>query len=114
VLGDLDCEGSCPDGPARVLLRPEQLRLSAPRDSAPTATVRGVDFYGHDSRVWLELTTGVTVSARLEGAEVPAAGDRVSISVRGPALSFPAGASVRRVAELPEGTVLAGTTAADD
>src|SRR3712207_3044865 len=60
VLGDLVCEGNPPDGPARVLVRPEQLRLSAPRPSAPVATVRGVDFYGHDSRVWLELSSGVT------------------------------------------------------
>jgi iron(III) transport system ATP-binding protein len=119
VLGDLACEGSCPDGPARVLLRPEQLRLSAPSDAAPAATVRSVDFYGHDSRVWLELPSGVTVSARLEGSEVPAVGDTVSISVRGSALSFPAGvasgaAPADLASELPEGTVLAGTTVAED
>jgi iron(III) transport system ATP-binding protein len=116
VLGDLAYDGSCPDGPARVLLRPEQLRLSAPRASAPVATVRSVDFYGHDSRVWLELPSGVTVSARLEGADLPVAGETVSISVRGPALTFPSGTPVvdgRRPAALSEGTVFVGSTVAE-
>jgi iron(III) transport system ATP-binding protein len=78
------------DGPVRVLLRPEQLRLSAPVPSAPPARVRSVDFYGHDSRVWLDLPDGRTVSARLDGTDVPDAGDDVSIVVRGTALAFPA------------------------
>jgi iron(III) transport system ATP-binding protein len=109
VLGDLACEGNCPDGPARVLLRPEQLRLTAPSASAPVAKVRSVDFYGHDSRVWLELPSGVTVSARMEGDNLPVAGDDVSITVQGSALTFPAGTA----AETPDGTVLPGGTPAE-
>jgi iron(III) transport system ATP-binding protein len=98
VLGDLPGEwagpgGTLPDGPARVLLRPEQLRLVAPAPGAPVARVRRVDFYGHDSRVWLDLPDGGTVSARLEGADVPAAGDDVSIAVRGAARVFPPAAA---------------------
>jgi iron(III) transport system ATP-binding protein len=71
--------------------------------------VRGIDFYGHDSRVWLELSTGLTVSARLEGADLPATGDTVAIAVRGPALTFPTGGrpAVLPIAELDEGSVLA-------
>ena len=93
VLGDLPVEptaGRVPDGSARVLLRPEQLRLSAPQPDLPVARVRAVDFYGHDSRVWLDLPGGRSVSARLEGADVPSAGDDVSVVVRGAALVFPA------------------------
>ncbi|WP_369133030.1 ABC transporter ATP-binding protein [Modestobacter sp. I12A-02662] len=82
--------GGLPGGRARVLLRPEQLRLSAPVPTAPVARVRRVDFFGHDSRVWLDLPDGVRVSARLDGADVPAAGDDVSITVRGAALAFAA------------------------
>jgi iron(III) transport system ATP-binding protein len=78
-----------PDGPARVLLRPEQLRLAPPVPGAPLARVRRVDFYGHDSRVWLDLPDGGTVSARLDGADGPSAGDEVAISVRGAARIFP-------------------------
>ena len=96
-----------PDGPARVLLRPEQLRLSAP--AAPgsrAARVRSVDFYGHDSRVWLDLPDGGTVSARLDGADLPAAGDDVAVTVRGSALAFPADRGPQRARRRPH--VLAG------
>jgi iron(III) transport system ATP-binding protein len=91
ALGILPLERPFADGPARVLLRPEQLRLTAPAAGAPATRVRGVDFYGHDSRVRLELPGGVTVNARLEGADVPSAGDEVAVVVAGTALPFPAG-----------------------
>jgi iron(III) transport system ATP-binding protein len=68
------------------------------------ARVRSVDFYGHDSRVWLDLPGGGTVSARLEGTDIPVAGDDVTITVRGAVLPFP---SVPQ--HLPEGTAPAGT-----
>ncbi|TFV63736.1 UNVERIFIED_ORG: ABC transporter ATP-binding protein [Bacillus sp. AZ43] len=93
VLGELPCEhpsgGTVADGPARVLLRPEQLRLSAPRPDAPVARVRTVDFYGHDSRVCLDLAGGPSVTARLDGADPLTPGDAVSVTVRGTALAFP-------------------------
>ncbi|HEY4625205.1 MAG TPA: ABC transporter ATP-binding protein [Blastococcus sp.] len=101
ALGAVAVDPATPDGPARILLRPEQLRLAPPMDGAPVARVRSIDFYGHDSRVWLDLPSGITVSARLEGADLPAVGDDVSISVLGTALPFPAAAA-------PEGTVLTG------
>src|SRR3712207_6645665 len=47
ALGELPYEqatGSVADGPARVLLRPEQLRLAAPRPAELSARVSGVDF----------------------------------------------------------------------
>ncbi|WP_448627826.1 ABC transporter ATP-binding protein [Geodermatophilus sp. URMC 64] len=91
VLGELEVAGTA-DGPARVLLRPEQLRLGEPGGGLPAARVRSVDFYGHDARVWLELPGGPTVSARLEGTRLPVEGQDVSISVVGPALPFPSGA----------------------
>ena len=91
------------DGAARVLLRPEQLRLSAPVSTRPTARVHSVDFYGHDSRAWLELPGGLRVSARLEGSEVPSAGDDVAVTVRGTALVFPpADGAVGIVLPVPE------------
>jgi iron(III) transport system ATP-binding protein len=112
ALGSLALERSCPDGRARVVLRPEQLRLSAPTASGPVARVRSVDFYGHDSRVWLDLPSGVTVSARLEGADIPAAGDDVSITVQGAVLPFPADPAGPH--HLHEGTALAGTILDED
>jgi iron(III) transport system ATP-binding protein len=44
--------------------------------------------------VWLVLADGGTVSARLEGVDVPSAGDDVSIAVRGAARVFPPAADV--------------------
>jgi iron(III) transport system ATP-binding protein len=90
ALGTLELERPRADGRARVLLRPEQLRLSATTGPGPAARVRSVDFYGHDSRVWLELPGGLAVTARLDGADVPTPGDDVAVTVRGTALAFPA------------------------
>ncbi|MCV2488172.1 ABC transporter ATP-binding protein [Geodermatophilus sp. YIM 151500] len=101
ALGVLPLGRDCPDGRARVLLRPEQLRLSAPEPTAPSARVRGIDFYGHDSRVWLDLPGGLAVSARLEGADLPAEGDDVSIAVLGTALPFPSGPRPARQDDRP-------------
>ncbi len=89
ALGELSVDPSTPDGPASVLLRPEQLRLCAAADGGPVVRVRSVDFYGHDSRVWLQLPSGATVCARLEGNDLPVPGDDVAVSVRGTALAFP-------------------------
>jgi iron(III) transport system ATP-binding protein len=89
LLGELALDGDAADGPARVLLRPEQLRLGAPA-GAVQARVRSVDFYGHDSRVWLDLPDGGSVIARTEGADVPAVGQDVGITVIGAVLPFPA------------------------
>jgi iron(III) transport system ATP-binding protein len=116
ALGSMACERTRPDGRARLLLRPEQLRLSTPGASSQGGTVarvRSVDFYGHDSRVWLDLPSGVTVCARLEGADLPSAGDDVSISVDGSPLFFPAEAGPDRPAGRPvaDGVVLAGSSA---
>ncbi|SOC50226.1 iron(III) transport system ATP-binding protein [Blastococcus aggregatus] len=95
ALGAVPVDGGYPDGPARVLLRPEQLRLSTP-GSAPgevVARVDGVDFFGHDARVRLALPTAGTVSARLEGGELPTTGADVAVTVRGTALVFPVAAT---------------------
>ncbi|PRY47833.1 iron(III) transport system ATP-binding protein [Geodermatophilus tzadiensis] len=88
-LGELVLGRACPDGPVRVLLRPEQLRLSA--GPGPRARVCAVDFYGHDARVELELPSGRRVSARTEGGDLPLAGAEVSVAVTGTAVPFPVG-----------------------
>jgi iron(III) transport system ATP-binding protein len=89
VLGVLELERACQDGPARVLLRPEQLRLGPVSATGTRARVRAVDFFGHDARVRLELPSGVAFSARLEGRDLPAAGDDVTVGVLGAGLPFP-------------------------
>jgi iron(III) transport system ATP-binding protein len=98
-LGELVLGRECPDGPVRVLLRPEQLRLSA--GPGPRARVCAVDFYGHDARVELELPSGRRVSARTEGGDLPLAGAEVSVSVLGTAVPFPAPSSTPAQAPTP-------------
>jgi iron(III) transport system ATP-binding protein len=99
-LGELSLGRPCADGPVRVLLRPEQLRLSG--GAGTRARVRGVDFYGHDARIELELPSGLRVSARTEGGDLPSEGAEVTVVVAGPAVPFPAAApSVPHAAPAP-------------
>jgi iron(III) transport system ATP-binding protein len=97
VLGVLPLERPTPEGPVRVLLRPEQLQLGEPTGSAPTARVHTVDFYGHDARVLLDLPSGLRLTARLDGHALPAYGAEVAVSVTGAALAFPAGPATAEV-----------------
>ena len=95
ALGAVPVPG-CPDGPARVMLRPEQLRLGSPVDGATVGVVHSVDFYGHDARVLVDLPAGLQVAARLDGADLPAGGQRVAVSVAGAGLAFPVAAAAAR------------------
>ncbi|MEV3937073.1 ABC transporter ATP-binding protein [Glycomyces sp. NPDC049804] len=82
VVGDVAVEG--PDGPARLLLRPEQLRFG---DGPPNATVSKVEYFGHDALVTLEFEGGVSLRSRVLGRP-PVAGQPVAVSVDGPAHGF--------------------------
>jgi iron(III) transport system ATP-binding protein len=87
-LGSLAVRGSV-DGPARILLRPEQLVLSADGGGVE-ARVRDVSYFGHDAAVRLELLPGGTeVLARVAGHDRPAPGSVVRLSVAGDALAYP-------------------------
>jgi iron(III) transport system ATP-binding protein len=87
ALGAVPLDRPTADGAARVLLRPEQLRLGA--GAGVAARVRHVEFYGHDARVLLELPQGSTVAARLDGHRLPVDGQQVVVSVAGAGLAFP-------------------------
>ncbi|WP_205325737.1 ABC transporter ATP-binding protein [Glycomyces sp. YM15] len=82
VVGEVAAEG--PDGPARLLLRPEQLRLG---EGEPNATVSEVEYFGHDALVTLAFAGGVRLRSRVLGG-APAAGQRVSVAVDGAARVF--------------------------
>jgi iron(III) transport system ATP-binding protein len=98
VLGVLPLERPCPDGPTRILLRPEQVQLGERTGATPTARVHSVDFYGHDARVLLDLPSGLRIAARLDGSALPADGAEVSLSVAGAAQAFPASPAIAEVA----------------
>ncbi|HET7477662.1 MAG TPA: ABC transporter ATP-binding protein [Dermatophilaceae bacterium] len=90
VLGPVPVEPRTAHGPARVMLRPEQLMVGDTR--GPLAQVEEIRFYGHDCAVRLRLLDGVTVVvARLSGGQAPPRqGDRVPVGVTGRGLAFPA------------------------
>ena len=89
-------------GPARILLRPEQLVLSAAGSGGVEARVRDVSYYGHDASVRLELIPGGTeVLARVAGHDRPRPGSLVCLSVVGEALAYPGDAAPAEVILAP-------------
>ncbi len=86
-----------PDGDARVLLRPEQVVLTA---GAGGARVEQVHFYGHDASVRLQvLPDGPALVARVPGLGAPEVGEEVGVGVIGPVVTF----AVRGEPEVPTG-----------
>jgi ABC-type sugar transport system ATPase subunit len=85
------------DGPAILMLRPEQLSIR-PVESAPggvAAAVTSVEYFGHDCIITAELSADAlspptTLTCRLLAGERLSPGDAVAISVNGSALAFPA------------------------
>jgi iron(III) transport system ATP-binding protein len=91
ALGRLPLTSPTPDGPAEVMVRPEQIRFAtAPNADAPRARVVGVTFYGHDASVRLALPAGPeTIASRVPGHRAPKLGDEVRLSVEGPVMAYP-------------------------
>ncbi|HPZ93508.1 MAG TPA: TOBE domain-containing protein, partial [Mycobacterium sp.] len=78
-----------------------------------TGVVREVAYHGHDSLVRVELPDGSRVAARVAGgAEPPAPGRTVTITVTGRGRIFPAVAAPRRetVAPPPRSGLPSGAT----
>jgi iron(III) transport system ATP-binding protein len=69
---------------ARVLVRPEQIRLR-PAGQGVAALVTDVSYYGHDAAVRLQVDhePRVSLTARVLGTEVPEVGDVVGVEVAG-------------------------------
>jgi iron(III) transport system ATP-binding protein len=93
-LGELALAAPVADGPVEVLLRPEQIRLTAAHNAASGihARVREVNYYGHDASVNLTLNDGNVVTpiiARVPGYDSPHPGDAVLLSVEGAVFAYP-------------------------
>lgn len=81
-----------PDGPARLLLRPEQLTLHLqPTAETVGATVIELRYHGHEGLAQLRLhhPDGETVLARVPGELVLAQGQEVWVQACGPARAWP-------------------------
>ncbi|RYV50916.1 ABC transporter ATP-binding protein [Pengzhenrongella frigida] len=79
------------DGPAQILVRPEQV-LIVPADGTSIQTLARVDrvhFYGHDSVVALTvLATDERVLARISGGTSPVLGATVDLELAGEAMNY--------------------------
>jgi len=89
---------SAPDGPVRIMVRPEQVRLVPAQDGQTTGTVEEVGYYGAQVVVRIALADGSVVTARGPSSRPPVAGDRVGLVVEGPVVAFP---SAPRATEPP-------------
>lgn len=94
VVGPVDVRSGGP-GATHLVLRPEQVRITpegtgAP--AAPTATVRDVEFYGHDTLTEVVLQDGTVIRSRSPLAPA-SVGDRVCVRVIGPVWAVPDGSA---------------------
>jgi iron(III) transport system ATP-binding protein len=96
-LGPLHVAAGFESGPARLLVRPEQIELvgSSPSDVATggfagvQARVVDVSYFGHDAAVRLEVSaSGRLVTARVLGLSVPAPDSLVRLRVTGPVAAY--------------------------
>ncbi len=90
ALGVLPLRDPVPDGPAEIMLRPEQIAI-APADAGGIAA-RVIDstYYGKDAVVRLHLPAADTViTARVPGHTPPPNGTTVGVSVSGAVVAYP-------------------------
>jgi iron(III) transport system ATP-binding protein len=102
ALGRLELARAAPDGPAEVMVRPEQIRIEpgSTRGGAP-AQALAVTYYGHYASVVLSLESGgEPVTARMAGHMAPEQGARVWLSVEGPVMAYSRAAPVLRLQSL--------------
>ncbi|GAB3170408.1 ABC transporter ATP-binding protein [Myceligenerans halotolerans] len=89
-LGTLPVQApSAGGGDVHVMVRPEQLALTAPGAGAFDAVVRHVAYFGHDAVVELDAADAGGLRARVLGTRLPAPGERVGVRVEGGVRTFP-------------------------
>jgi iron(III) transport system ATP-binding protein len=92
ALGRVPLAAPCPDGPAQVLVRPEQVRIDG-SESGVEARIDEISFYGHDAAVRLfVLPDGPALVARVPGLESPGVGAHVKAGIAGRVVAFPTSA----------------------
>ena len=87
ALGVLPVADGPDEGPVDVVIRPEQLQITAVAEG--TATIEDRRYFGHDVVVGVSLSTGERLLVRLPSAEPMPVGTRVTLACREPVLAFP-------------------------
>ena len=91
-LGPLHVMAGFDTGPARLLVRPEQIELAGSSQVGVEARVVDVSYFGHDAAVRLQvLASGRLVTARVLGLSVPVPDSVVRLSVTGPVAAYSPG-----------------------
>jgi iron(III) transport system ATP-binding protein len=86
MVGPVNLASPC-HGPARVLLRPEELRITAGGDG----TVEVLEYYGHDTVYVVRVNGDLSLRVRTSSAPTFGRGDRVSVRYAGAsAIAYPA------------------------
>ena len=101
ILGCLPLTAPSADGPAQIMIRPEQIHFSTDaRDAGQVvAEVLEVFYYGHDAAVRAQVSGGgPMILSRTIGATRPDPGAIVSVSVRGTATVLPTSGAARTLA----------------
>ncbi len=96
-LGSLPVDAWPPaeaDGPAHVMIRPEQLVIGDAGGSALVATVESYEYYGHDAvvRVRPESEELSDLIVRVTGGTPLVTGARIGLTVAGSVVAWPIGA----------------------
>jgi iron(III) transport system ATP-binding protein len=93
ALGTHECAvGDTAAGDVTVLIRPEQITLSASGATATgtvTGTVTGTRYHGHDALISVDVPGVGPVRVRTAGTDTPAPGDEVALRVTGPVSAWP-------------------------
>ncbi|MDG4666886.1 ABC transporter ATP-binding protein [Mycobacterium sp. 236(2023)] len=95
-LGVLPAAQPLVDGEVVVVLRPEQVTITAD-GSGSAATVTASRFYGAETTVHVRLPDGSPLRLRGSGGAAPSAGDRVGLAVIGDVLAYPSPTGRERV-----------------
>jgi iron(III) transport system ATP-binding protein len=76
------------NGPVRLLIRPELIRLALDDDEGVAAQIAWREYYGHDQRVGLMLDDGTPVVARFGTRYRLTPGDTIRVFVEGAVKAF--------------------------
>ncbi|MGA4508372.1 ABC transporter ATP-binding protein [Propionibacteriaceae bacterium G1746] len=93
LLGTLTTVGFSPNGRCRVLVRPEQLQVTAPGAGDVDAVVQGYEYYGHDAVISLRVAGAEddqVIKARVVGQDAAHPGRVVGLAVNSPVWVFDA------------------------
>lgn len=89
ALGVVELSSPVAKGPVKLMLRPEQIKISSPQQGTKALVLQAA-YYGHDAALSLRLCQNQMhkLKARVLGFEVPGIGTEIAICVQGPVVAF--------------------------